>query len=193
MDNSKKQMSRQRKGKNHQDPGLILRPSYTGQPTFACKVDADPIVLSTTVTTGLIANTTTLTNALISNFATRFALWDEYRVIKVEAIVRLFSTSNPGQLNMWFDIPTTAGAAPALADSRKNRAQRFSASAVMQTRRLAFTPTDPTLQLWEPLATGLTIGVFKLFTNNADYGASTVATQYCEVTFRMTLQFRGYA
>jgi hypothetical protein len=145
------------------------------------------------VTTGLIANTTTLSNALISNFATRFALWDEYRVIKVEAIVRLFSTTNPGQLNMWYDIPSTAGAAPALADSRKNRALRFSASAVMQTRRLVFTPTDPTLQLWNPNSLGLTIGVFKLFTNNADYGASIVATQYCDVTFKMTIQFRGYA
>lgn len=170
-----------------------MRPSYTGQPMMSTVVMADPIVLSTTVTSGLIASTTTLTNALISNFATRFATWDEYRIIKVRAKVSCFSTTYPGQLNHWFDIPATAGAAPAIADARKNRAVRFPASDVSKNHELDFVPHDPTLQMWEPLSTGLTIGVYKLYTDNANYGSSVVATQYVCVDLDLTIQFRGFA
>ncbi len=178
---------------NRIDNGLIMRPAYTGQPCFATKIMSDPIKLTTTVTTGQIANTTTITNALITNFATRFAgMWDEYRIIKCRAIVVCFSSTNPGQMNHWFDEPSTAGAAPAIADARKNRCLRFNASDTGKPHQMTLTPHDPTLQQWNDTAVGLTIGVYKMYTDNANYGSSIVATDYCTVQFDLTIQFRGF-
>jgi hypothetical protein len=174
------------------DPALRLLPAFPGQPIFSTTVMADPIVLSTTVTTGVIANTTTITSALITSFTTRFATWDEYRIVGVQVKTSCFSSTNPGQLNHWIDIPNTAGAAPAIADSRKNRCVRFPASDVSKSHMTTFVPHDPAIQAWSDLFTGLTIGVYKLYTDNANYGSSVVATQYVCVDILLTIQFRGF-
>jgi hypothetical protein len=171
------------------DNALLLRPEYKGQPVASFIISSTPIVLSTTVTTGAIAQNTTLSGAILPNFATRFAAWSDYRIVKIMAKVSSFSSTNPGLINHWFSEEDAA--APTSAKAQNAQARRFPACDISQNV-ISYTPHDPSQQTWTLVASQPTIGYYKLYTNNADFGASIVATQYLLLEFESTVQLRGF-
>jgi len=174
-----------------QDNALLLRPEYKGQPVTALIISGGQQVLSTTITTGVIAFTTPIEAALIPNFATRFAAFSEFRLIKAKARIASFSSTLPGLLNQWFSEDDTS--TPTTAKAQNAMARRFPACDV-QVNQLSYVPHDPAQQTWQLVSSGAatSIGNHKIFTNNPDYGASTVATQYLSLEYELTVQFRGF-
>ncbi len=191
---TKRPGQRQGGGQNRQtklDSALQLRPEYSGQPVCSHIIFNSNGANSTTVTTGVIAVTTALTSAnLIPALSTRFAGYDQFRIVKVEARLRMFSSTNPGLVIMYFDDTNAAptGNAASFASSVK-----MNASDISGCRSLTYVPHDPAQQFWSTVAGGsATIGYFKLYTDNANFGSSIVATPYCIVEFYSTVQFRGF-
>jgi hypothetical protein len=170
---------------------LYLRPEYKGQPVVAHKMLTYLAPLSTTVTTGVIAVTTSINPGILANFATRFAGYSEFRIVKAEAIIRCFSSVNPGTILQWFSEDDTA--APTSAKAFNVISKGFSASAVIPEHRLTYTPHDPAQQTWTLVASGApVIGYHKIYTDNATFGSSIVATQYLSVAYELTVQLRGF-
>jgi hypothetical protein len=152
-------------------------------------IPGTPEVLSTTVTTGQIAEATTLSNALIPNLTTRWQAWLDHRIVKFRIKLTNFSSTNPGLMSHWFDEESSATPTAVLAINAK--AKRFGAS-VIGTHTIEFVVQDPTQLNYSALGVVTNYGYYKLYTNNADFGSSIVATQYCLKETEMLVQFRGF-
>jgi len=172
------------------DPVLALRPEYRGQPVTQLPIQVAAGVFSTVVTSGLIDQVITLNSSLIGSFATRFAGFSEFRIIRAKARVACFSSTNPGLLSMWFSEDDNS--TPTATQATHVTAKRFAAGDVMKIHELVYTPHDPAQQTWTLVASGAPIiGYFKLYSDNANFGSSYVATQYCQVEIVFDVQFRG--
>lgn len=158
---------------------------------MALKVNGDPLKYTTTVTTGVIASSTNILYSLISSFTTRFATWDEYRVVRVLFRIRFFSSTNPGIVRFW--VEDRSSSAPTLAIAEAARGVVANASDVTREFRLDYKIMDPVYVDYTQLNATQSVGYFNVYTNNANYGASAAATDYCVVTPVFTIQFRGYA
>jgi hypothetical protein len=170
----------------------VLKPSFPGQPTLQVWVPVNPTVSTTTVTTGLIALSLAIDpTAIVSSWTTRFATWDEYRVIGWRAKVRCFASSNPGVLVHWIEEKNAAAPTNAIAIAAKGI--RFSASDVLGSHLQTYAVTDPFDLEYASLPTSKVVGYYNLFTDNANWGASVVATAYCVTDIELHVQFRGFA
>jgi hypothetical protein len=105
--------------------------------------------------------------------------------------VLCFSSSNPGVLNTWFEEKSAA--TPTAAITRQAKAQRISAGGNQGQHMQKFVVHDPLDLEYSALATSKIVGYFNLYTDNAVYGASVVATDYVEISLEMLIQFRGFA
>ncbi len=170
---------------------MRLLPAFRGQPVAQFWVPADPIKLTTTVTTGVIANTTAINYSLISSFTTRFAGWDEYRVIQVRIEWKCFSSTNPGMVRGW--VEDRSNATPTLAIAEASEGLCFSAGDVVTPHVLTYRIMDPVYIDYTQLNATQTIGYINTYTNNANYGATGVATDYVGVHAKLLFQFRGLA
>jgi hypothetical protein len=155
------------------------------------KVPGDPIKYTTTVTTGVIAVSTNIVYTLISSFTTRFAAWDEYRVVRVQFKVRMFSSTNPGVVRVW--VEDRLSSAPTLATAEAAKGLFINASCVNKEHLLDYKIYDPVYTDFTALNATQSVGYLNVYTNNANYGASTVATDYLMITPMFTFQFRGFA
>lgn len=147
--------------------------------------------MTTVVTTGVISNSLTIGNGLITNFSSRFAGFDEYRIVKAKFVFQPFSSINPGVIRAW--IEEKSATAPTVTLANTNRGITFPASSVERTHMLTWRPTDPTDTDYNTLSTSLASAYVKVYTDNTSYGSSIVATDYLSVTPYFTVQFRGLA
>lgn len=180
--------------KSKKDPNLVLRPAFAGQQCAQFRIQSTPQLFSTTVTTGVIASDISITNQLINNWATRFAAtWEEYRIVKCEADVRLFSSTAPGLLVSWWDEKDLT-TPPTLAESRSKStpAMSFNASSVDRRHKFVWTPHDLLDLQYTGSASDSNPVDFKIYSDTTNYGSSAVATAYGEACFFITVQFRGF-
>lgn len=169
---------------------LILRSAYQGQPTLQTKILTDAVKYTTTVTTGLIAQSYPVSEASITNFATRFATWSEFRLIRCKALIRMFSSVNPGVVKFWFEEKSSS--TPTLGNANAARSLTRNCSAVDDVHSLTWTASDPLDLEWTAISGTKTPVYFKFYTNNANMGSSVVATDYFMVQLDLTYQFRGF-
>jgi hypothetical protein len=180
----------QRRQPKLQIQALQLMPEYKGQPVVTHVVPGTPVKVTTTVTTGAIAQQIILQSSSILNFAARFIGYTEFRIIKATAKVASFSSTNPGLLNHWFTEDD--GAAPTATRAQQAQARRFPASDIRENV-ISYRPLDPAQQTWSLVSSGApVIGYYYLYTNNANYGSSIVATDYALIDMEYTVQFRGF-
>jgi hypothetical protein len=126
----------------------------------------------------------------ISSFATRFgSTFVEYRVVRAKVKLRLFSSTNPGVLQFWYD--EKSGATPTLAEANERAVLTLSAAAIDRSPTLAWTAADPLDLQYNAINVNYTPVTFKVYTNNANFGSSIVATDYLELQVFYQLQFRG--
>jgi hypothetical protein len=191
----KSQKPKNRKAGNsrqRQDPALFLRGEYPGQPVLSTVIDSEPFTYSTTVTTGLIADSQIVGTNLLNNFATRFQSWNECRVVKCEAELMMFDSTNPGVISFWYEDAGDTSV-PVNTDAFNAKALRFSAADVTKTHRLRYTPHDPLEQQWSQVSAGsVAAGTWKLYTDNGNYGSSVAVKLYLSIVFKLTVQFRGF-
>lgn len=174
---------------NHNDNALMLRPEYKGQPAIVIKMNADPLLVTTTVGAGF-SSTTALQNSNIANFSSRFAAFTEFRVVKVEATARNFSSVNSGIANMWFTEDDASS--PSSTSARDAKALQYNYANIVAGYQLSYVPHDPAQQTWNLVSTGNPIiGYFKHYTNITNFGCPNAATQLGAIEFVYTVQFRG--
>jgi len=172
-------------------PDLVLIPVYPGQPVAQMQIVSQPQLLTTTVTTGVVAISRAYDpTAEVTGWSTRFqSLWKEYRVVKVEACIELFSSTNSGMLSTW--IGTTSGV-PASTDALDSKAIRFNASAVNMKHKILWVPSDPGDLNYKLTSASSTPAYFKLYTDTGNFGSPAAVTQLGLVSYLYWLQFREY-
>lgn len=146
-------------------------------------------MLTTTVTTGVIASVSPIRSADIPTFSTRFAGYKEWRIVKTVVKFKNFSSANAGLLVLWFDNQTYT---PTLATSVDTRGLRFNMSDITKNHVLTYVPHDVDEQAWTAMGTDFTSGYIMFYTNNADYGAPVAITQIGLAEIVHTVQFRGF-
>ena len=170
-------------------PKLIA--AYPGQITKSFVLEGLPVLLTTTVTTGLIA--TSLSTAALStvqNFGTRFgALFEEYRVVRVKFTVKTFSSTNPGLFVHWID--EKQGAAPTSAEALQKSSKSFSCASP-SPHTLVWTANDPLDLQFVDIASGVNSAYYKVYTDNTNFGSSAAVTAYGQIFPVYHIQFRGY-
>ncbi len=169
---------------------LLLIPSYPRQVCVDMWIPGTPSVVSTTVTTGVIAFAQTVSNNNVVSFTTRFgSTFLEYRLIQAEFEVRMFSSTNPGLLQAWIDEQSNS--TPTLAEAQERAVRSWSAASTDRTNKLGWTATEVDDLGYTAIGSSNIVATFKLYTNNANFGSSIVATAYAEVVPRFRFQFRG--
>jgi hypothetical protein len=169
---------------------LSLIKTYPNQVVWETWLPALPRKLTTTVTSGVIANAYLVQASAINDFATRFgATFVEYRIIRAKFALRFFSSTNPGIISIWFDEQSNA--APTLLEAEERAIDTLSASSIDTRPVFRWTCADPLDLQYASTAGGRVPVTFKVYTNNANFGSSVVATDYCEVVPHLQFQFRG--
>jgi hypothetical protein len=169
-------------------PALVA--AYPGQVVKQMKFEGAPLLLTTTVTTGVIAQVQNISSALIANFAARLGgLFEEYRIVRVKFLLKCFSSTNPGLMTHWLDekqvgVPTSG---EAIVKSTK----QFSASSP-SPHSLMWTANDPLDLQYLDIGTVTNVASYKIYTDTANFGSSAVVTPYGQLTSQVTVQFRGY-
>lgn len=166
-------------------------PAFPGQVVKMMKFEGVPVLLTTTVTTGVIANIYPITVGSIANFATRVGtLFEEYRVVRVKFSVKNFSAANPGLYVHWIDEKQNT--APTLAEAQQKSSKTFSCSSP-SPHTLTWKASDPLdLQYIDIGTINTVLATYKIYTDSANFGANPVATAYAQITAELYVQFRGY-
>jgi len=165
--------------------------SYAGLQRTRLTIPGTPVLLSTTVTTGLIASTQAVQKTSISSFATRFATtYDEYRFVGCNYKCRAVGP-NPGVGVVWFDEKSNSTAT--LTDSQEKTGRRFPFNSASDKGDfvMRWSATDLVDLQWSAIATTQTPVYFKIYTDNTNYGASIVATPYILIEPEYIVEFRG--
>jgi hypothetical protein len=146
---------------------------------------------STTVTTGVIAVVQNIDPVnIVSDWANRFAnTFEEYRVVKAKFFVNVFSTANPGLLLQYVDEKVAT--APTAAAVNERALVRYSAADVVKPHILTWRPRDVTDLVYTPIGSPFVPAYFKIYTDNANFGSSIVATPYLSYYTKYKIQFRG--
>lgn len=176
---------------SNRDPNLNLHPAFPGQYVTTMKLPGLTTVASTTVTTGALAvNQNVNPNLFLNNAAALSAVFKEYRVIKSVLKIKTFSSTLPGQMNAWVDETLTT--APTAAQAQQYQGvTTFPAGANEFTHIVKWVPHSPTELAYVPTGSSSTNATFKIYTDNANFGSSVVATQYISYQQMFTIQFRG--
>jgi hypothetical protein len=172
--------------------------------TIILQGDVAGIPLVTVVTTGLLQYVYSIQSQAVTNFATKWNGFDEYRIIK--AVVKLTPiTSSTGAFLAYFDendatVPTLALAQAhcktmfpisnaAMAAFMGGRSRRDSDGSY----RFVWRPSDVADLSWLPIASSAVVATFKVYTDAATLGAPVVATTILVLTTQLTVEFRGLA
>jgi len=188
--NKKKKAPRAKAPATEKKLEVRLIRSYPRQVVWDVWLPGTPTKATTTVTTGVIAFTQSVSRNQITAFTTRFqSTFVEYRIVMARFRIRLFSSTNPGVLQVFIDEKITVN--PTLVEAQERATLILSASATDRTPELLWTCADP-LDLQYQVITAVTQpATFKVYTDNANFGSSIVATDYFEVEPEFRVQFRG--
>lgn len=169
---------------------LSLIRSYPRQVVWQTWLPGTPSKQTTTVTTGVRQSSFPVAFTSMSAFATRFgSTFVEYRIIRAKFVYRCFSSTIPGVSQIWIDEKDTAN--PTLTEARERAILSISHADVVREHSLKWECTDTLDLQYSPIGTAVTVASFKLYTDNAVFGAPVVATEFMEIVPYFELQFRG--
>lgn len=167
-------------------------PAYRGQQKTKLVIEGSSVLLSTTVTTGIIAYNFPVEVANITGFATRFgSTFDEYRTLGCDFRITPVSAST-GISKAWFDeksavVPTANESTERTSITLPNTNASGKAMRVLRWKArdlldLEYSPTSSTTV--NPVT-------FKIYTDLANYGAPAAVTPLWLVQPVFHLEFRG--
>jgi len=167
-------------------------PAYAGQVSWRVRIPASTTKLTTTVTSGIVAQAVSIQASDILGFNARFqSTFDEYRIVGADVEIIPLAVSS-GSMNFWFDEKSTATPTQNEAvertcvhlpinssDSRSHRFMRWRARDLLDLQYTAI----GTLTV-KPVT-------FKAYTDNTLFGASIIATDVYLVKPVLLFEFRG--
>jgi hypothetical protein len=168
--------------------------SFPLQPLAEHWVPQATAVLSTTVATGVITLAFGAADCVTNTtqWAARFGnTYEEYRVVKCVTMLRFFSVINPGVVCAYYE--ERSATVPSAASALEKASHRLAASSSDYARSLVWTPTDLTDLNFKSTGTASSPVYIKIYTDNANFGSSIVATPYLLLEVKALVQFRGYA
>jgi hypothetical protein len=90
-------------------------------------------------------------------------------------------------------VEDRSSSAPTLATAEAAKGLFFPAADITKMHLLDYKIFDPVYTDFTALNATQSVGYLNVYTNNANYGSSTVATDYFSITPVFTIQFRGFA
>lgn len=165
-------------------------PSYAGQQKSVLTLQGTPQLLSTTVTTGLIASAIGIDVSHVTDFGTRFnSTFDEYRILRARVnIIPIFT--NSGVSKFWFDEKSTAS--PTLKESQERQVLTIPNTNGSRSRQTMNWRARDLLDLeYTATGTAVTPVTFKVYTDGTNYGAPATAQVCWLIEFWLTFEFRG--
>ena len=130
--------------------------SYAGQAVWRMRLPAIPSLLSTTVTTGVIASSYSVSTTNIAGFSSRFgSTFDEYRIVSAKVLIRPVSAST-GISVCFFD--EKSGSNPTQSESTERVGQRIcnSNAAAKAVTQMSWTARDLLDLNFTPIGTSVT-------------------------------------
>jgi hypothetical protein len=190
---SRKQIRRPRRKQNvNRIPQTLSDgPAYAGQQSTTLTLPGQSALLTTTVTTGVIAHVVSLSFAATQGFSTRFgSTFDEARLLGVNVVIRPIAAST-GVTVFFFDEKSSA--APALIDAQERRGLRLAntnaserSGAVMRWRARDLVDLE-----YSPIGSAASVVFFKAYTDLANYGAPIAVTNLWTLDYELIVEFRG--
>jgi hypothetical protein len=155
-------------------------------------IPCDPVVLTTTVTTGVIANAYAPDIGDTPMFSSRFAaIFQYYLILKITLDVIPIAVSTGVAVCYW---GKDSGVPTANSASETYPSQLISLnSSIEQGFRTEWVPTD--IEHLEWISTGDSVdptGYYKTYTSAAAYGSTIVATPVLVIKPTLTVAFRDY-
>lgn len=178
--------ARKSKSQPRRDPALQLRPEFPGQRLSVITLSSNPNLLQVPAS-GPLAVVHQITASLIPSIGSRFAAWEELRVVRVKATIRLFSSTMPGTIVQWFG---SGSVTPSLTQSYNQSTERIPCSSVLKSHTLVYEPHDPENQQWSPLSFPAILSDSWFCYTDSNWGA-VASSNIGSVTFDVTVQFRG--
>jgi len=167
--------------------------AYAGQQKALLRLEGAPRLLTTTVTTGVVADPYLVTTNNINDFASRFSTtFDEYRIVGADVKVTPVTASS-GISKMFFDEKSSA--APTLKNSEERTVVPMAnTNAMSKSMRVFRWRAKDLLDLqYSPIGTPYTPVTFKVYTDAANYGAPIAVTNLWIVETVFIIEFRGIA
>jgi hypothetical protein len=166
--------------------------AYAGQQKVTLRLESGALLLSTTITTGVISSAYPVEASEIVGFATRFgSTFDEYRILGADVRVTPVSAST-GVSKMWFDEKSPS--APTSNESQERTVVPLANTNAMASSRKTFRWRARDLLDLQYTAIGTTSVnpvSFKVYTDNALYGAPVAVTNLWLIEPVMIIEFRG--
>jgi len=168
-------------------------PPYPSAGKAQLLLQGSPVLLTTTVTTGIIAYEGQISPpTIVNNFAGRFgATFDEYRVLRAHIEMHAVGIYT-GQTA--FFLSEVALGTPIFNEAQErtskllnNNNQVFKQS----TNVLKWVARDTSDLAWQSIGTNYNGVHYYVYTDNANYGAPTTVTQLWIVRPRVLVEFRG--
>jgi hypothetical protein len=185
-------MKSQRKNQKRR-PDLRLLKTTPEQPTASFIIDCNPILMTTTVITGVYALAQLMDpTSQVQDWSSRFqTLFKDYRVVKASARFLLFASTTAGQLNAYFNESSSATPTPAAVEHEK--VKRFPLSAVEKVHTLTWIPSGPQdLGFISTAIPTSSSAYLKVYTDSANYGAPIAVTTVGSIQMALTVQFREF-
>lgn len=189
--NNEQLVRKNRRGKKGEEKGRLLQLSlsYKGQPHAELWLEGAPAPITTTVTTGVVAQVYAVASASVTSFATRFgSTFVEYRIVAARFRTRCYSTANPGLCVQWFDEKSNA--TPTTLEAVEKMIQSFPFSDQVNSHSQKWNPTDMLDLQYIPIATSTPVCYFKTYSDAAFFGSPVIATNVGIVMVDLLFQFR---
>jgi hypothetical protein len=166
--------------------------SYPGQQRFVCKVESSPMIYTTTVTSGIISDQYQVDPVnQVTGWSSRFgACFDEFRVLK--AVFRLRPlVASTGLTRFWID-EKNAGAGTANEAKERNGLYLLNTNAAPSANAQLVWKAKDLLDLqYTATQTSVVPAQLKIYTSNAAWGSTAVATPLWIIEAQYDIEFRG--
>jgi len=151
-------------------------PAYAGQQVCKLKLEGTPSLLSTTITTGVIASAISINFGQVTGFLTRFnSTFDECRILGCDVRITPVSASS-GVSKMWFDEKSSS--TPTANEAQERTAMPLANTNTMSKSRtlMRWRARDLLDLQYNAVSATATPVTFKVYTDLATWGAPAAVT-----------------
>ncbi len=166
--------------------------SYKGQQIVRLTLEGTPSLLSTVITTGVIANAYQMDpTSKVTGFSSRFgSTFDEYRVLGVDVRVTPVSAST-GVSKVWFDEKANNTPSANEAQERTSMPLANTNASSKSARIIRWRARDLLDLEYTQIGTSVGPVTFKTYTDAATWGAPAAVTPLWLVEPVFHIEFRG--
>jgi hypothetical protein len=165
-------------------------PAYKGQQKVTLKIPGTPTLLTTTVTTGVIASAIPVSTGSTIGFSTRFgSTFDEYRILACDWVVRPVAAST-GVSVMFIDEKSSS--VPTANEATERIGERIpNTNGANNSKVLRWVARDLIDLQYTAIGTAAPAAYLKVYTDSFTWGAPVVATALWIIEPMFTIEFRG--